>query len=160
MEFSRGPWEGSRWHLELVVKMTFRGVLVLVLLAVSGCGTTSTGSSNQPGGTVTTPVDGSGKASMVGGLITGSIGEGLASGDKRKALEAEYRALEYTPSGQKVAWSGDRGGRSGEVVPAQPYRVGSQDCRQFTHTVTANGQTRTARGTACRNEDGSWATLS
>jgi surface antigen len=140
--------------------MTSRVVLVLVLLAVSGCGTTQTGSGTQPRGVTSTPAGASGNASMVGGLITGSIGEGLGSGDKRKALEAEYRALEYTPSGQKVVWSGDRGGRSGEVAPAQPYRVGSQDCRQFTHTVTVNGQTRTARGTACRNEDGSWATLS
>jgi surface antigen len=145
----------------LVVEMTLRAVLVLSLLAVSGCGTTSTmtGSGAQPGGTVVASADGTGKARMVGGLITGSIGEGLGSGDKRKALEAEYKALEYTPGGQKVAWTGDRAGRSGEVVPAQPYRVGSQDCRQFSHTVKVDGQTRNARGTACRNEDGSWATL-
>jgi surface antigen len=95
---------------------------------------------------------------MVGGLITGSLGEGFGSGDRKKALEAEYRALEYTPSGQPVTWSG-RAGRTGDVVAAQPYRVGSQDCRQYTHRVVINGTTRTARGTACRNVDGSWATL-
>ncbi len=142
--------------------MTFRAVLLVGFLAIAGCGTTSgTGSKATGDNTVdVTPSDGSGKASMVGGLITGSIGNGLGSGDRRKALEAEYKALEYTQSGQRVSWTGDRAGRSGEVVPAQPYRVGSQDCRQYTHTVSVNGQTRTARGTACRNEDGSWATLS
>ena len=36
---------------------------------------------------------------------------------------------------------------------AQPYRVGSQDCRQYTHTVTIDGARQTARGTACRNPD-------
>lgn len=131
--------------------------LMAVLLAVSGCTTLGGG----PGKTVgdSTPPPSGGNATMDGGLITGTVGEGLSKGDRRKALEAEYRALEYTQSGQAVAWSGN-GGRSGEVVPAQPYRVGSQDCRQYTHKVTVSGQARTARGTACRNTDGSWATLS
>jgi surface antigen len=142
------------------MEMTPRAVFVLALLVVSGCGTTSQMAGVPAAGSPSGSADGAGTASMVGGLVTGSIGEELGSGEKRKALEAEYKALEYTPSGQKVAWTGNRGGRFGEVVPAQPYRVGSQDCRQFTHSVTVGGQTRTARGTACRNEDGSWATLS
>ena len=93
-----------------------------------------------------------------GGLIGGTVGSGLTERERRTALEAEYRALEYTPSGQAVAWNGDAG-RSGEVIAAQPYRVGSQDCRQYTHKVTISGQTGQARGTACRNADGSWTPL-
>ncbi|MBS3650787.1 hypothetical protein KEU06_19430 [Pseudaminobacter sp. 19-2017] len=138
--------------------MKFRTMLLAGLVAVSGCTTmsgTKTGDSSPA-----TPRPTGGNARMVGGLITGSLGEGFGSGDRKKALEAEYRALEYTPSGQAVTWSGDRAGRSGDVVAAQPYRVGSQDCRQYTHRVVINGTTRTARGTACRNVDGSWATLS
>ena len=57
-----------------------------------------------------------------------------------------------------MTWKGDRLGRYGEVVAAQPYRVGSQDCRQYTQTVFTGGS-RTARGTACRNADGSWTPL-
>ncbi|MCR5858930.1 hypothetical protein [Mesorhizobium sp. J428] len=58
-----------------------------------------------------------------------------------------------------MAW-GDKGsGRYGEVAAAQPYRVGSQDCRQYTHTVTLGGAQNVARGTACRNSDGSWTPL-
>ena len=97
---------------------------------------------------------------MAGGLIGGSLGGSLSAGDRRKALEAEYRALEYGQSGQAVAWTGKSDGRSGTVVPAQPYRVGSQDCRQYSHTVTIDGESQSARGTACRNPDGSWTTLS
>jgi surface antigen len=96
---------------------------------------------------------------MVGGLATGPAAEGLGRGDIRKALAAEYQALEFGQSGKPVRWSGDWSTRSGEVVPAQPYRVGSQDCRQYTHALTVGGTTRTERGTACRNPDGSWATL-
>lgn len=135
--------------------MRFRAGVLAVLLAASGCSTLGGGTGPTIGDP---PPPGSGKASMDGGLINGTVGEGLSNSDRRKALEAEYRALEYTQSGQAVAWSGS-GGRSGEVTPAQPYRVGSQDCRQYTQKVVVDGKGRTARGTACRNADGSWATL-
>lgn len=94
---------------------------------------------------------------MDGGLIGGSIGQGLSQSDRRTALQAEYRALEYTPGGKAVDWQGS--GVAGSVTAAQPYRVGSQDCRQYTQTVNAGGQSRSARGTACRNADGSWTPL-
>lgn len=95
---------------------------------------------------------------MAGGLIGGSLGSGLDSRDRRRALEAEYRALEYTPAGQAVSW-GEPASRGGEVVAGSPYRVGSQDCRQYTHTVFAGTRSQTARGSACRNADGSWTPL-
>ncbi|WP_432284505.1 hypothetical protein SLT36_22435 [Aminobacter sp. BA135] len=143
---------------------TLQVALVAGLLAGSGCTTTSLSS----GGGVVPALGGgddgsSGKVAtriinaMDGGLIGGTIGNGLNSDDRRKALEAEYRALEYGQGGQAVAWKGD--GRSGEVVAAQPYRVGSQDCRQYSQTVFTTGTPLTARGTACRNADGSWTPL-
>jgi len=30
------------------------------------------------------------------------------------------------------------------------------NCRQFTHTIYIDGKPQTARGTACRNPDGTW----
>jgi surface antigen len=96
-------------------------------------------------------------AAMGGGLIGGPVGSGLSEGDRQTALQAEYRALEHTPAGKAVDWQGSSG--KGAVTAAQPYRVGSQDCRQYTQTVNAGGQSRSARGTACRNADGSWTPL-
>ncbi len=96
-------------------------------------------------------------AAMGGGLIGGQLGTGISDADRGRALQAEYRALEYTPGGKSVDWQGS--GATGSVTAAQPYRVGSQDCRQYTQTVNAGGQTRSARGTACRNPDGSWTPL-
>ena len=96
-------------------------------------------------------------SAMDGGLIGCSVGTGLTQGDRRLALQAEYRALEHTAAGRAVYWQGSRG--SGAVTAAQPYRVGSQDCRQYTQAVNVGGQVRTARGTACRNPDGSWTLL-
>ena len=96
---------------------------------------------------------------MRGGLIGGSLGAGLSEDERERALEAEYRALEHSPAGKPVAWKGDSDAIYGQATAAQPYRVGSQDCRQYTQTVYRSGQPRIARGTACRNGDGSWTPL-
>jgi surface antigen len=99
-------------------------------------------------------------AAMEGGLVGGPVGAELSETERRRALEAEYRALEYTPAGEAVAWGTEGGaGGYGEVTAAQPYSVGSQNCRLYTLTVTAKGRTQQARGSACRNPDGSWSRL-
>jgi surface antigen len=137
------------------------------LVAVSGCTTSGLGGGNS---FVPAPSGDNGAASngkvatriikaMDGGLIGGSIGNGLSDSDRRRALEAEYRALEYGQGGQAIAWKGEPSGRTGEVVAAQPYRVGSQDCRQYSQSVFTGGTPLVARGTACRNPDGSWTPL-
>lgn len=149
---------------EPVVGMKIRVALVSALLAVSGCTTLSgKGPTVAPTPASTPPSTGKVTKSIIsamgGGLVGGSIGNGLSDAEKRSALEAEYKALEYTASGQKVTWKGDQASHFGEVVPAQPYRVGSQDCRQYTQTVFTGGAGVTARGTACRNADGSWTPL-
>ncbi|MDX8470060.1 hypothetical protein RFM26_30750 [Mesorhizobium sp. VK23B] len=149
---------------EPVAGMKIRVALVSALMAVSGCTALSRGGPTSPVTPVATPpaagkVGTSIVAAMNGGLIGGSIGSGLSDAEKRKGLEAEYKALEYNASGQKVTWKGDSSTHYGEVVAAQPYRVGSQDCRQYTHTVYTSGAGVTARGTACRNADGSWTPL-
>lgn len=137
-----------------------KSVLVIAgLIALSGCTSTSLIRGGSGDGKTATGSRADIIRSMNGGLVGGSVGAALSSAEKTKALEAEYRALEYMPSGQKVSWTGDGSGRGGEVVAAQPYRVGSQDCRQYTHKVTADGRSSEARGTACRNSDGSWTPL-
>jgi surface antigen len=90
------------------------------------------------------------KSSSSGGMFS-------SDSDKQRALEAEYRALESAAVGQPVVWSGRK--ISGKVVAAAPYQVGSQNCRQYTHTLTADGKDTVTRGAACRNNDGSWSPL-
>ena len=96
---------------------------------------------------------------LVGGVIGGSIGRGLDNRSKDAALAAEYNALERGPAGQPVAWQGTND-TYGQVVPQQPYQVGSQNCRRYTHTIYVDGTSQEASGTACRNSDGTWQTLS
>ena len=144
--------------------MDLRGAIIVFAVAVSGCSTTNVAGNgpsaqafaqNEP----QRPLSASIVEAMAGGLIGGELGQNLDSRERRRALEAEYRALEHTPAGQAVAWGRPDGGRSGEVVAGSPYRVGSQDCRQYAHTVRIDGRAQTARGTACRNADGSWTPL-
>lgn len=98
-------------------------------------------------------------APLEGGLVARIEGVQISRADQIDALETEYRALESTAPGDAAVWQGENGLVSGTVVPSQPYRVGSQDCRQYTHTITIGGTEQVARGSACRNEDGSWTLL-
>lgn len=96
---------------------------------------------------------------LSGGLIGQKLGKSLAASDRQPALEAEYKALEATQAGQAVAWANAATGHGGSVTAAQPYRVGSQNCRQYTHTFSLGVPAQSVRGTACRNSDGSWTPL-
>ena len=95
---------------------------------------------------------------LKGGLMSRISGATFSASDRARGLEAEYKALEATPIGLPVAWTGS-GGIRGEVVAAVPYQVGSQNCRQYSHSVTAGGVQRVAKGAACRNPNGSWTPL-
>lgn len=148
--------------------MRFLPLTALLLggsVALGGCTSTSitSGYGSALGAYATTgderPLDTALMAAMGGGLVGSIARTGLGERERRTALEAEYRALEYTPTGQPVTWRAADGSLSGQVVAASPYRVGSQDCRQYVHTLSTRAGTDTARGTACRNADGSWSLL-
>ncbi|GAA4522074.1 hypothetical protein GCM10023174_01680 [Chelativorans composti] len=98
-----------------------------------------------------------GGAAATSGLVS-QANVRLSRADLASALAAEQRALEAAPAGQPVEWQGS-GGSSGTVIAAQPYRVGSQDCRPYSHVVRAGGPAQSLRGTACRNPDGTWSLL-
>ncbi len=96
-------------------------------------------------------------SALEGGLVSRASGVTLSAADRQRALEAEYRALEAAPGGQPVVWQGR--GVQGSIVAAAPYQVGSQNCRQYSHTVTAGGRETVSRGAACRTAAGTWTPL-
>ena len=128
---------------------------LLVAFALSSCATSKSGGS---GGLFSRkPSASAAFITALQGGIAGRSGVQLSDSDKQRAVEAEYRALEGAAVGQPVVWSGRNA--SGKVVAAAPYQVGSQNCRQYTHTLTVDGKDTVARGSACRNDDGSWSPL-
>lgn len=96
----------------------------------------------------------------VGALIGNRIGNALDEEDKKRAYAAEMEALERGPSGAPVAWRNPDSGRYGSVVPGPAYVDRGRNCRAYTETIYIDGRPQTARGTACRNPDGTWAPIS
>lgn len=95
-----------------------------------------------------------------GALIGNRIGAALDDEDKKRAYEAEMNALERGESGAPVGWRNPDSGRYGSVVPGPAYVDNGRNCRAYTETIYIDGSPETARGTACRNPDGTWTPLS
>jgi len=143
-------------------------VIVLALLAgcrrgddsspgnVSGAsGGAGNRSASRQGSAIATAV-----GSVVGGITGHQIGRGLDEADRRAAMAAEYRALEYGKAGVATPWRNPKNGHHGSVVAQSPYVAGNQHCRGYTHTVYIDGRPQTMNGKACRGPDGTWSNVS
>ncbi len=133
-----------------------RNTVTMLMVAglLAGCNTTAGG----PRGILSSkPSPSTSYITALQGGIAGRTGADLSSSDRARALEAEYRALEGAAGGQAIDWKGDDA--RGEVIANAPYQVGTQNCRQYRHTVTVKGKDLVARGAACRNADGTWTPL-
>ncbi len=114
---------------------------------------------NAIGGSVGNRAAGTVIGAAIGGLFGNRIGAAMDDEDRRRAYAAEMQALETGPSGAPVAWRNPDSGRYGNVVPGPAYQANGATCRQYTHTVYVDGTPQSARGTACRNPDGTWTTV-
>ena len=100
-------------------------------------------------------------------LLTTSVANGfvdpaalaiMSAKDSAEANSAQFYALQFGRPGAPRNWSGDKG-TSGSVAVGPYVRVNNLDCRDFTHTVKANGQDYVKKGTACREQNGNWAVV-
>ena len=132
-----------------------RPFLPLLCLLLGGCVTTAgVPVADGTGGAVGAP---NGVGVGGNGVAAAALAD-LPRGDRARALAAEYQALEFQSVGERVEWRGTRG--SGAASALAPFRVGSQNCRQLVHTLTVGAETRTERGSACREPNGTWTPLS
>lgn len=97
---------------------------------------------------------------LLGGLVGNRIGAALDDEDRERAYAAQLDALDRGQPGAPVSWRNPDSGRYGTVVPGPTYVENGRNCRSYTHTVYIDGRPQTARGTACRNSDGSWTAVS
>lgn len=147
--------------------------LALAALAVAACSAESrpkefggtaagVGAGGLLGNAIGSGADNAGTfvGAALGGFLGNRIGASLDDEDKRRAYAAQMQALETGPSGAPVAWRNPDSGRYGNVVPGPAYQMNGEPCREYSHTVYIDGQPQTQRGTACRNPDGSWTTIS
>jgi surface antigen len=153
--------------------MSAKRLVVVVLLGMSVAACSADSGPKEVGGTAVGAVAGGlignaigGSAgnraagtlvgAAVGGLLGNRIGASLDDEDRRRAYAAQIQALETGPSGAPVPWRNPDSGRYGNVVPGPAYQTNGATCRQYTQTVFVDGRPQSARGTACRNPDGTW----
>lgn len=131
---------------------------VMFALGLAGCSLSGSqqGSSTLAGGSA---VSGYAPETYSLGLIGGAIGEELDVADRRTAMDAEFRALEYGRAGGPVEWRSKNGRIYGAVVTGARYQVNDFACREITHTLYINDQPQVAHGTACRQPDGTWKSV-
>jgi surface antigen len=92
-----------------------------------------------------------------GGLIGARLGAQLNDEDRRLAYEAQLTALDRGAPGAPVPWRNEQNGRYGNIVAGPVYSQKGLQCRGFSHTITVNGDIKSARGTACKSPEGAWA---
>lgn len=146
-------------------------VLILIVSVLTGCANLP--ATNQTQGTVaggaigallgSTVGDGRGKvwataAGAIGGALAGShIGKRLDSQDHRAMQKAAYSALESKKSNTKTNWVNPDSGNAGTITPTRTIEMADgKFCREYTSMIEVGGESETAYGTACRQDDGSW----
>ena len=101
-----------------------------------------------------------GAGAVLGGISSSEVGRTLAEGDLQRAAQAEFYALEAAQAGAEYAWSSPETGTRGTIVAGEPYQINRSECRDYTHNVFVSGSERTLRGTACRQPNGTWRSVS
>ncbi|NJR13066.1 MAG: hypothetical protein HC779_00480 [Phyllobacteriaceae bacterium] len=137
-------------------------IMCLALAALTGCVTSGVEPvpSVQPALVAVAPTPADLLAPLKGGLVAGALGEGLTERAKTLAIAAEYRALETGLGQPPIVWRDERSGTAGEVKAGTPYRVGQQDCRNYTHSVTVGANLRHRLGLSPgRQPQGAWLRL-
>lgn len=146
---------------------------ILLFVTALGCARDGGGISKQTGGAVlggigggvigSTIGSGRGKTvaiiagTVLGALLGGAIGKQLDERDKLLMARTTQSSLETGRSGQSSEWKNPDTGNRGTITPQPSYKSsGGQDCREFTQTIYVGGKSETAKGTACRNPDGTW----
>lgn len=102
-----------------------------------------------------------GVGAILGSIIGSEVGKSLDRADRAYMHETTQHTLESRRSGETSEWVNPDNGHRGSVTPEPAYRASDgRYCREFQQTVTIDGRTERAYGTACRQPDGSWQIVS
>ena len=94
---------------------------------------------------------------LLGAILGSEVGRSLDKADQAHASRTTQSSLESAPTGKPSRWVNPDSGHSGSVTPTRTFKSSSgEDCREFEQTVTIDGRTEVAYGTACRQPDGTW----
>ncbi len=94
---------------------------------------------------------------LAGGWAGSEIGKSLDKADRQYAQRTAQNSLEYSQTGQALAWNNPDSGNSGTFTPTATYQLDNgTNCRDFETTIYVAGEKETGVGRACRRPDGIW----
>lgn len=94
---------------------------------------------------------------LLGGYLGKSIGASLDRADMVYYNRTSQETLETVKTGTEATWSNPDSGNYGTITPTKTYSAANgQYCREYQQTITVDGRTERAYGTACRQNDGTW----
>jgi len=97
-----------------------------------------------------------GAGALVGGLVGNRVGNYLDERDRQTAYNNANYALNNNADGQMATWANPQKGTSGYTTPTDTYQTASGTCRTYQTGISANGQSESGTGKACRQPDGTW----
>ena len=144
--------------------------LVVATSLLAGC-QTNAGSNEQSGVVIGAVLGGilgkevsgrSGRTSaiilgtLIGSQIGGNIGRSMDETDRLKVAHS----LETVRTGVSTTWTNPDTNYSYAITPTSTTESSSGPCREYTIDAMIGGKTEQIYGTACRQPDGSWKTVS
>lgn len=94
---------------------------------------------------------------LLGAYMGKQIGASLDRADMAYYNQTSQYTLENTPTGTTSSWNNPDSGHSGTITPTKTFKTsGGEYCREYSQSITVDGQTQDAYGTACRQPDGTW----
>ncbi|MEE8515695.1 MAG: RT0821/Lpp0805 family surface protein [Alphaproteobacteria bacterium] len=94
---------------------------------------------------------------LLGAWAGNEVGKSLDRADRLAMQRTTQNTLETGRSRQPVSWRNPDSGHSGTITPQPAYQTNQGGyCREYQQTVTIDGRTEQAYGTACRQPDGTW----
>ncbi len=98
---------------------------------------------------------------LAGGFMGNRVGQSLDCRDVQYHNGTAQNSFETQRSGTTSQWANPDSGHAGSVTPTRTYqRTDGVYCRDFEQTITVDGDTELAGGTACRQADGTWQIVS
>ena len=91
---------------------------------------------------------------LLGGALGNTIGKSLDDQDRAAYDRASQRAME---TGTARHWNNPDSGNSGTIIPRRSFTDSDGEyCREYSQTITVDGEKHSATGVACRKPDGNW----
>ena len=97
---------------------------------------------------------------LAGGFLGNKVGKSLDCQDQQYHYDTTQNALETGKTGTTTKWVNPDTGHAGDVTPTRTYTSQGQPCRDFTQVIYIDGESEEIKGTACRQDDGTWKPVS